>query len=122
MVTHTHPTGQTTGITNDSITILAPRAKWDRIKKAIKTGNELILRPVEGAGAFMAINVFSEKWKDGKEHIVLFNFCWNPRPPQEMGLKGKKLTLVFNGKEFQSTVKNIVLQTPPAPPTQTEVL
>ncbi len=121
MVTHTHPTatGQTTGITNN-ITILAPRAKWARIKKAIKTGNELILRP-EG-DSYVAINVHTEKWKDGKEHIVLFNYKTNPRPPREMGLRGKRLTLVFNGKEFQSTVKDIVLQTPPAPPTETEVI
>jgi hypothetical protein len=87
--------------------IKAQSAKWPRIKKALKKGENLILKDM--GDHFIVTNVFLNKWKDGKTHAELFNWKGERTWP-EVNLSRKSLTLAINGKIFRAEASTITLR------------
>jgi hypothetical protein len=89
------------------LVIKAQSAKWPRIKQALKKGENLILK--ESGDHYVVTNVHTEKWKDGKEHAVLFNWPKARKWP-EFNLSRKILTIAINGIDYKAEAETIVLR------------
>ena len=95
-------------VTNsNNIIIKAPAHRWERIKKAIKNEERIILK--DCGQYFVPMNVHDELWKDGKNHTILYNFKRTHFPPDELTLTGKVAKVFLKDQSFDVEVKTITL-------------
>lgn len=95
-------------VTNsNNIIIKAPIHRWDRIKKAIKNKERIILK--DCGQHFIPMNVHDELWKDGKNRTILYNHKRTHFPPDELTLTGKTVEIFLKNQRFNVTVESVTL-------------
>ena len=87
-----------TNIGNTNITIKVKHTHVERVKRAIRKGERLILW--HHITHFVPTNVHLERWKDGMDHSVLLNHKTDRRLPQEVSLTGNKFEFSIGGGDF----------------------